>query len=708
MGLNSPIPVRLEEETRKAAKILRSFVDVNNNGLDKVIPRSVLERAQGFAIFTVFKAGFLFSARAGSGIVIARLDDGSWSPPSAIGTGGLGFGGQAGAEVTDFLIVLNSKAAVASFMSAGSLTLGGNLSVAVGPLGRNAEGSGALNTKGRLAAMYSYSKTKGLFGGVSVEGSVIIERQDANRLAYGGNPTAKQILSGQWDPPDWAGPLIDQLEKATGLPGGQKWMEQDEEGEGGGMGGYGGYGGGYGSPGRSGTPEKGRGGGYVFGEGVGAQGSAPASSGRKRSGSLFGGASAERERANSSSSPSRRSSVLNPFSSGTASPRRGGKDKDGREHTSEAYNAGLTWDSSGPMGARSGSSGLRREGEVPAPFSYMNSGNGRSGGTGGEKKEKDLLNDWDSDPFRSKPPSASSSRDRTGNGNGHTNGGNDRDLLGQWDSNGHGLSASFSRLSTNPTTTAPTSRSRSDSRGGRTPFDDILEDPRAKPQTRGEPDYTPRETESSFARMDWAALEAQRGVQARSSAPASGRKSRPFSSYVASAPKASPSKGDFSPFEDGPVGRLRSNSGGKKAFEDYQYLARGNGGSGGRVPEPFNSPSKASHSRGYNASPEKPEIRLKPGLESTHDGYARAVALFDFPVGAEGDLGFKAGEVVVVLASVGSGDWWRGRATGGSGGGGREGIFPSSYVEVLDIPKDLRSGIERSELRKRVARNEFD
>lgn len=89
--------------------LVQSFVDSGNNGLDGVIPREVLENAKGFAIFTIFKAGFLFSARAGSGIVIAKLDDGTWSAPSAIGTAGLGFGGQAGAEMTDFLVVLNSR-----------------------------------------------------------------------------------------------------------------------------------------------------------------------------------------------------------------------------------------------------------------------------------------------------------------------------------------------------------------------------------------------------------------------------------------------------------------------------------------------------------------------------------------------------------------------------------------------------------------------
>lgn len=225
MGLNSPIPVRLQDECRKASKIIRSFVDSGNNGLDKVIPRQVLERAQGFAVFTVVKAGFLFSARGGSGIVIAKLEDGSWSAPSAIGTAGFGFGGQMGAEVTDFLVVLNSRTAVKTFMAAGSMTLGGNLSVAVGPLGRNAEGSGTLSSKGKTAALYSYSKTKGLFGGLSIEGSVIVERQDANRQAYGQDLTAKQILSGAIDPPHWADELIEVLKAHIGMPGGRQWID---------------------------------------------------------------------------------------------------------------------------------------------------------------------------------------------------------------------------------------------------------------------------------------------------------------------------------------------------------------------------------------------------------------------------------------------------------------------------------------------------
>ncbi|KAG9314700.1 Las1-like-domain-containing protein [Chiua virens] len=229
MKLNSPLPQTLPKECQKAAKIFSSFVDSKHNGLDGIIPRNVLEHAKGFAIFTVFKAGFLFSARGGTGIVIARLPNGSWSAPSAIGTGGVGVGGQVGAEMTDFLIVLNSAAT--SFMSAGSLTLGGNMSVAVGPLGRNGEAIGSLNSSGKVAAMYSYSKTRGLFGGVSIEGSVIVERQDANVLAYHKDVTVRMLLSGAVPCPTWADPLVQALESCTSGHGVRRWIDDRADGQ---------------------------------------------------------------------------------------------------------------------------------------------------------------------------------------------------------------------------------------------------------------------------------------------------------------------------------------------------------------------------------------------------------------------------------------------------------------------------------------------
>lgn len=155
----------------------------------------------------MIKAGFLGSARFGSGIVVARLSDGSWSAPSALVTGGGGFGGQIGFELTDFVFILNDAAAVRTFSQQGSLTLGGNVSIAAGPVGRNAEAAGAASLKG-VAGVFSYSKTKGLFAGVSLEGSVLIERRDANEKLYNSRITARQLLEGGVRPPPAAEPLM--------------------------------------------------------------------------------------------------------------------------------------------------------------------------------------------------------------------------------------------------------------------------------------------------------------------------------------------------------------------------------------------------------------------------------------------------------------------------------------------------------------------
>jgi len=198
----------MASECKKCSKILASFIDPRQAfGPDKIIPPQILANAKGLAILTVIKAGFLGSARYGNGIVVARLADGTWSAPSAIGTGGAGFGGQIGFELTDFVFILNDAAAVRTFSQAGSLTLGGNVSIAAGPIGRNAEAAGAASLKG-VAGVFSYSKTKGLFAGVSLEGSAIIERRDANEKLYGQRFTAAQLLQGSVRPPPAAQPLM--------------------------------------------------------------------------------------------------------------------------------------------------------------------------------------------------------------------------------------------------------------------------------------------------------------------------------------------------------------------------------------------------------------------------------------------------------------------------------------------------------------------
>ncbi|KIJ53514.1 hypothetical protein M422DRAFT_25383 [Sphaerobolus stellatus SS14] len=206
----------LPGESEKAAKILESFLADPHRPESALnsIPKAVLQRARGLAVFQVLKAGFVFSGKAGSGLVIARLPDGSWSAPSCIATGGVGWGLQIGADVTDFVIVLNSEDAVKAFSIGGNVTIGGNISAAAGPIGTGGSVQASL---AHPAPMFSYSKSKGLFAGLSLEGTVLIERKDANRDFYGSSIPARDILSGRVPPPEVASRLYEIIEAAEGL-----------------------------------------------------------------------------------------------------------------------------------------------------------------------------------------------------------------------------------------------------------------------------------------------------------------------------------------------------------------------------------------------------------------------------------------------------------------------------------------------------------
>jgi len=181
----------LQDDINQAATIIERFQAVPEKG----IPRAVLKDARGLAIMTVIKAGFGVSGRGGAGVVVARTRNG-WSGPSAIGTGGAGFGFQIGAKVTEFVFILNTDAAVQAFSRNVNVTLGGDISVAAGPIGRTAE---AAITP--VAAIYTYSRSQGLFVGVSLEGTVIGARNDANAAYYGRAVSAEDLLSGKVAPP---------------------------------------------------------------------------------------------------------------------------------------------------------------------------------------------------------------------------------------------------------------------------------------------------------------------------------------------------------------------------------------------------------------------------------------------------------------------------------------------------------------------------
>jgi lipid-binding SYLF domain-containing protein len=186
-----------QDTVNRCAAIIREFRQIP----EKAIPRDVIRHAKGLAIMSVVKAGFIFSAKGGHGVVVARTPHG-WSGPSFIATGGGGWGLQIGAEVTDFVIVLNNDAAVQAFSRGGNVTIGADVSAAAGPVGRTASGSVA-----PTAAVYTYSKSKGLFAGVSLEGAVVGTQRQSNFSYYGRPVRADSILSGIIKPPPGAAPL---------------------------------------------------------------------------------------------------------------------------------------------------------------------------------------------------------------------------------------------------------------------------------------------------------------------------------------------------------------------------------------------------------------------------------------------------------------------------------------------------------------------
>jgi lipid-binding SYLF domain-containing protein len=194
----------MQETVEDSAGIIQDFVRIS----ERSIPPRVLRNAQGIAVIRVLKGAFFFSGRIGEGVVIARLPAGGWSGPSAIATGGGGFGFQFGGQVTEFIIILNTRAAVTAFARGGNVEIGGALSVAAGPLGRVAE-AGVLP----LAAVYTYSRSQGFFAGASLEGTIFIAESAKNAKYYQQPVTPAEILSGRAVPPPGARVLIAALDQ---------------------------------------------------------------------------------------------------------------------------------------------------------------------------------------------------------------------------------------------------------------------------------------------------------------------------------------------------------------------------------------------------------------------------------------------------------------------------------------------------------------
>jgi SH3 domain-containing YSC84-like protein 1 len=178
------------------------------------IPARLLELAKGIAVLTVVKGGFgLAGCEFGTGLVVARIESNNetrWSPPSAIGTAGLSWGALVGAQVSDHVFLLMTQAAVQVFFQQGSVQLGVDLGVALGPLGRAVEANFGASPQA-MAPVYTYSLSKGLYAGLSLDGKVVVTRDRVNERFYGRPVSGLEILQGGLATPPAAQPLYEAL-----------------------------------------------------------------------------------------------------------------------------------------------------------------------------------------------------------------------------------------------------------------------------------------------------------------------------------------------------------------------------------------------------------------------------------------------------------------------------------------------------------------
>ncbi len=148
---------------------------------ERAIPPTLLSRAYAVAVIPdVLKIGFGLGARRGKGILVVRQDDNSWSNPAFITLTGGSVGWQIGAQSTDVILIFKNRAGVDGIAN-GKLTLGADASIAAGPVGRQAS---AATDIGFQAEVVSYSRSRGLFAGISLEGASVTMDRQANALFY--------------------------------------------------------------------------------------------------------------------------------------------------------------------------------------------------------------------------------------------------------------------------------------------------------------------------------------------------------------------------------------------------------------------------------------------------------------------------------------------------------------------------------------------
>jgi lipid-binding SYLF domain-containing protein len=195
------------ERVEKATSVLAEIMGVPEGG----IPNDLMNRAEGIAVVPhMVKGAFIVGGDYGKGVVSRRMANGRWSAPAFIKIGGGSFGFQLGAEATDLVLIFTNKDGIDGLIK-GKVKLGADASVAAGPVGRNAQvGTDVLLN----SAVLAYSRAKGLFAGIALDGAVVSVDDSANRKVYGHELTADDILnSGRARVNDIVMPFLSELNK---------------------------------------------------------------------------------------------------------------------------------------------------------------------------------------------------------------------------------------------------------------------------------------------------------------------------------------------------------------------------------------------------------------------------------------------------------------------------------------------------------------
>lgn len=199
---------KLRDRSESAASVLSEIISTPDSG----IPKALLDKATAIAVVPhVVKGAFVFGGSYGKGLIAQRTSKG-WSAPAYITLSGGSFGFQIGASATDYVLVFTNHDGLEPLLS-GKLTLGADVAVAAGPVGRNAQASTDVTLN---SAIYSYSRSKGVFAGVALNGAVLSIDNEANDVAYNGNYTGRDILlNGEVTPNRSTRPFIKELDRVT-------------------------------------------------------------------------------------------------------------------------------------------------------------------------------------------------------------------------------------------------------------------------------------------------------------------------------------------------------------------------------------------------------------------------------------------------------------------------------------------------------------